>query len=141
MSDRGENIALPVQVTVLYKTYMRWQRFWFSLHYTAGVIAVIAGVLATASGTNSGPEFVQTNTWVWGLLAALLSGVVTFLGPLQKAEAYKHAYYLLNKSITRFEAGNISIEDLLNRYEQAQAIVLLGDPKASDNNNSPDNAN
>lgn len=40
---------------------------------------------------------------MWGLFAALLSGVVTFLGPLQKGESYKHAYYRLSSAITRFQ--------------------------------------
>lgn len=131
-NGENENIV-PLQVKQLYVTYMSWQRFWFSLHYSAGVVAVIAGVLATASGAKSGPEYIQKYTWIWGLLAALLSGVVTFLGPLQKAEAYKHAYYLLNRAIARFEAGIINKEQLLDKYDQAQSIVLIGDPKASKN--------
>jgi hypothetical protein len=126
---------VPDRVSALYETYKKLQQFWFFLHYSAGVIAVIAGVLAAAAGANSGPEFVQSNAWIWGLLAALLSGIVTFLGPLQKAEAYKHAYYLLANSLTRFEAGILSMGALLDDYEHAQSIVLLGDPKASNRRN------
>lgn len=67
---------------------------------------------------------------MWGLFGALLSGVVTFLGPLQKGESYKHAYYRLSSAITKFESSVISIGELLEQYEQAQSIVLLGDPAA-----------
>lgn len=138
IQDNTPTLALvPPRVVALYRTYKNWQLYWYILHYTAGVIAVIAGVLATASGAKSGPEFIQTYTWIWGLLAALLSGVVTFLGPLQKAEAYKHAYYILSTAITRFEAGNIQVEVLLNEYERAQSVVLLGDPTAASTKKIP----
>ena len=121
---------VPEMVTDQYKVFQKWQRFWFGIHYLSGVVAVVAGCLATAAGAKSGPDIIQSAAWIWGLLAALLSGVVTFLGPLQKAESYKHAYYRLSSSITRYEAGIIEMKQLLDDYENAQSIVLLGDPTA-----------
>lgn len=120
--------AVPAIVIERYKTFKNLQRFWFGIHYLSGIVAIIAGCLATAAGAKSTPEFIQNAAWMWGLLAALLSGVVTFLGPLQKAENYKHAYYRLSSSITRYEAGFMEMKQLLDDYEGAQSIVLLGNP-------------
>lgn len=119
---------VPAIIMERYKTFQNLQRFWFGIHYLSGIIAIIAGCLATAAGAKSTPDFIQNAAWMWGLLAALLSGVVTFLGPLQKAESYKHAYYRLASSITRYETGFIDMKKLLDDYENSQSIVLLGDP-------------
>ena len=120
---------IPEQIIKLCYTFKRWQLFWFSLHYFSGVIAVVAGVLATASAAESGPEFIINNTWLWGLLSAFLSGVVTFLSPLQKARDYKQAYYRLDSAMVRFQSHLLSATELLDEYEQAKHIVLFGEIK------------
>jgi len=112
-------------------TFKRWQFFWYSVHYSSGIIAVISGVLVTASGTQSGPDFIQSYTWLWGLLAALLSGVVTFLGPLQKAERYKHAYYSLDTALVNYEIGLLKSDKLMEEYVKANNMVLFGNSKPS----------
>ena len=97
------------------------------LHYVSGITAVISGVLATASAADTGPAFVIDNTWLWGLLSAFLSGVVTFLSPLQKARDYKQAYYLLDSAMVRYESNLLSATELMNQYEQSKHIVLFGE--------------
>jgi hypothetical protein len=112
------------------RDFQYWQRFWFIIHYTAGVVAILSGCLATAAGAEAGPLFIRDFGWMWGLFGALLSGVVTFLGPLQKGESYKHAYYRLSSAITKFEASVIGISELLEQNDKSQNIALLGDPAA-----------
>lgn len=126
-----DNEPIPNKINKQYKEFQFWQRFWFTVHYLSGIFAVIAGGLATAAGTDSGPKFIHNLIWVWGSIASLLSGIVTFLGPLQKAESYKHAYYRLSSGIARYEANEMNIKDLLDIYERAQNVVLLGDPTAA----------
>lgn len=123
----------PERVLERYRIYKRWQQYWFFLHYAAGFLAIAAGALTTASGAEAGPKFIQTYTWVWGLSATVLSGVVTLLGPLQKAESYKHAYYRLSSAMIRYESYVIEIQVLFDDFDRAQNIVLLGDPAAKPN--------
>jgi hypothetical protein len=129
-ADTTKQSAIPDSINIRFRDFQFWQRFWFTIHYLAGVIAVGSGCLATAAGASAGPPFIRELAWMWGVFAAILSGVVTFLGPLQKAESYKHAYYRLSSAITRYQAGVASIEYLLDENEKAQNIVLLGDPTA-----------
>jgi len=121
--------------------YQFWQFFWFTVHYGAGLIAILAGGLATASAAKEGPSFLTKYVWVWGLVASLLSGVVTFLGPLQKAQSYKQAYYKLEPAASSYKAGTITIEKLEDAIEISQKIVLVGyseQPQSSDNHPSAD---
>ncbi len=118
---------IPLQIQSLCRTFKGWQFFWFVLHYVSGITAVISGVLATASAADTGPAFVIDNTWLWGLLSAFLSGVVTFLSPLQKARDYKQAYYLLDSAMVRYESNLLSATELMNQYEQSKHIVLFGE--------------
>jgi bacteriorhodopsin len=67
--------------------------------------------------------------WLWGVIAAVATGLVTFLGPLQKGETYKYAYYRLLNAIARFESvDSTATEWLLDEHKHAQSIVLMGDP-------------
>jgi len=106
--------------------YDNLQLFWFAVHYGAGLLAIFAGGLATAAAAKDGPQFITKYVWVWGLLASLLSGVVTFLGPLQKGQTYKQAYYNLESASSFYKAGKIKVEDLQDEIERNQQIVLLG---------------
>lgn len=129
----GPHRDAPGRILERFRLYKRWQQYWFFLHYAAGFLAISAGALTTASGAEAGPKFIQTYTWVWGLAATVLSGIVTLLGPLQKAESYKHAYYRLSSAIIRYESHIIEIQSLFTEFDRAQNIVLIGDPSAKPN--------
>ncbi|WP_292992578.1 hypothetical protein [Nitrosomonas sp.] len=132
--------SVPEMVSSRNSTFKYWQRIWYAVHYLSGLIAVIAGGLATAAvaittdpNTVSYPAysaFIEQVPWIWGLIASLFSGIVTFLGPLRKAESYKHAYYRLSTAITRYEESLIEKVQLLEEFETAQNTVLIGDPSA-----------
>ena len=106
--------------------YGLWQFFWFSVHYGAGLLAITAGGFATAAVAKDGPSFIARYVWLWGLVASLLSGVVTFLGPLQKAQSYKYAAYSLESHTVYYESKIIGIKDLQDTIEKTQQIVLTG---------------
>ena len=134
-TDRAENeraddfdadIRVPEEVKLQFNNYKVWQRYWYFIHYACGVVAIICGGFATASGTSNGPDIIQSNTWLWGLLASLLSSVVTFLGPLQKAETYKLSYYLLYSAVTKYKVGLLTVAELMDALNQAQTVVLTG---------------
>jgi hypothetical protein len=99
--------------------WRRLQRFWFLLHYSCGLGGVLAAVFAS-----------RFDWWVWGVTAAVSTALVTFLGPLQKGDCYKHAYYLLSSAVARFQAvQSVDAEWLLRKYHHAQQIVLSQDIK------------
>ncbi len=122
---------VPKNVLRQFKVYKRWQLIWFAIHYLSGLIAVIAGGLATASGTDTAIKFIQTNAWVWGLTATLFAGIVTLLGPLQQAIRYRRAFNLLNTGIPRYQINEISDAQLINILEDAQNVVDTGEPITS----------
>lgn len=104
--------------------YQRLQLSWFVVHYASGAVAIVAGALASISTSSQVPIFIQENTWLWGLLATVLAGVVTFLNPLQKARDYKKSYYEIFSGIQKYEADMISLEQLVAILDAAQERVL-----------------
>ena len=106
------------------RLYNTWQLFWFSVHYTAGLFAIVAGGLATAAVAQESTGLIGEWGWIWGLTASLLASVVTFLGPLQKAQTYKRAHYVLDKAAVDFRDDRITGEQLSTRLEEAHNIVL-----------------
>lgn len=99
--------------------FRRLQRFWFLIHYSAGLGGVVAGILAAAP---------RIEWWLWGVIAAVCTGLVTFLGPQQKGDSYKHAYFRLASAVARYESvETTTVEWLLDEYRNAQKIVLTGD--------------
>ena len=105
--------------------YQFWQFFWFSVHYSAGLVAILAGGLATAASANESPAWVKKYAWGWGLTASLLAGVVTFLGPLQKAESYKQVQYVLEKAIVDSRQQRITDEELSDLLGQSQQTLFV----------------
>ena len=60
-------------------------RLWWTVHYLVGFTGVLAGGLAGVSAAN---EPAKAWGWAIGRFAAVCTSLVTFLGPLQKAERY-----------------------------------------------------
>ena len=100
------------------------QLSWFVVHYVCGIAAVIAGALASLSTSPEVSPFIQENTWLWGLLATVLAGIITFLAPLQKAKNYKKSYYQLFMAVQKYEVNLIDIGDLILALDKAQERVL-----------------
>ncbi len=123
----GEPVARVAPPLVLkdMKNYERLQLFWFTVHYLCGILGVISGgIAAVAAGKTA--ENIQSP--YWGVAAATLTALVTFLGPLRKGEVYKRAYYLLQNSVIRFEnIAELDVKWLLERHIEVQQIVLTGD--------------
>jgi hypothetical protein len=125
--DDSATLSLAIERASLYQC---WQLFWFAIHYLAGLLAVLAGGFATAAtaavskGENRKPGFIQRYAWVWGLAAALLSSVITFLEPLQKAQTYKRAAYELDTAIAEYKDQISDLSELRATLRRAQNLVL-----------------
>ena len=125
ITDKNDQIV-PDEVKVRSAEFKLWQRFWYIIHYTVGIIAIFSSGFAAASGTEIGGPVLFGSPWLWGLMATAFASIVTFLGPLSKGEAYKNAYYLLHGASARYKKGLMDMDDLLNALDDAQSIVLMG---------------
>ncbi|GAA0859801.1 hypothetical protein [Aliiglaciecola litoralis] len=123
MNSEGINAVLK-RTKERSNLYRHLQLSWFVVHYAAGTSAIVAAALAAISDSTEVPLIIQQNTWLWGLLATVLTGVVTFLNPLQKARDYKKSYYEIYSGIQKYEANMIDIERLVAILEAAQERIL-----------------
>jgi hypothetical protein len=95
---------------------------------------VIAGALLTAltsahGGSGRGP-LAALDDWAWliGIIAAVCTSLVTFLGPIHKAERYWAAYHLLDQACLEYEEGEITLGRFLAQTKQARRILqAVGD--------------
>lgn len=122
-------MTLAVERRDLYAT---WQLFWFSIHYAAGFLAIVAGALAAAGASQKGPKFIQNHLWAWGVSASILSGAVTFLEPMQKARVYKRAYYDLAEAIAAKNDGLLDLPGLRAVLVSSQNRVVNGQSSAKE---------
>lgn len=63
---------------------------------------------------------------LFGILAAIATSLVTFLGPQQKAEKYWRAYHHLHQAIYEFEEGLIDRARLNRAIKKARNVILMG---------------
>ena len=104
--------------------YTWWQHVWFVIHYGAGISAVVAAGMASAATAKGAPKLITEYVWIWGLSASLMTSVVTFLEPLEKAQSYKNAEYALDMAIANFKDKRMKAEELSRILEHAQQVVL-----------------
>lgn len=123
---------IPPRIQVLRKHVLILYRVWWALHYAIGLGGVMAGVLAGAHSANP-----QTNgtfqpyAWLFGAVGAICTSLVTFLGPIQKAERYWKAYHALDQSCLEYEAKEISIDKLIREARKVRSMITNG-PNVAD---------
>src|SRR4051794_33142439 len=110
MADETDSVLGEVERAL--RRFRFHQRFWLYMHYAVGLAGILGGGLATRADPNA----------MWGALAAVSTGVVTFLGPQQKGERYKQAEFHLVVAITEFKANPGPGEKwLVERLKEAMA--------------------
>ena len=102
------------EVEVLARTWTVLYRCWWSVHYTTGILAAVAGAIV-ASGT--GPI-------VWGSVASVCAALITFLGPLKKATQYYHAHHALSQVLLEARHGLLTDSQFAARVGEARRYVL-----------------
>lgn len=131
--------AIPEAVIELMERTRRLYRWWWAAHYTVGLTGVVAGALLTAltSSAVSGPgeassllEALRPYSWLIGIIAAVATSLVTFLGPLHKAERYWSAYHHLEQACLEYRGTDTDprMRKLMKRVMQARKILQVVDP-------------
>lgn len=124
MSDRTaikNPEPIPNRIRLLRRNSLFLYRAWWTMHYLVGIIGVLAGVLAGAAASNSGPK---QWAWICGSVAAFSTSLVTFLGPLQRAQRYWETFHSIDQDCLEYECSMIDVQILLHRSRQARKLLL-----------------
>lgn len=96
-------------------------RTWWATHYAVGLVGVLSGVLAA-----NPPQMISNASWVLGTLAAVCTSLVTFLGPLHKAEKYWKAYHIMDQTCLEYEQGQKTLKQLLADAKLVRRLIIGG---------------
>lgn len=133
------SVEIPKSVTLLRRRTRILYLSWWVTHYAVGFIGVVAGGLLT-SITSSGitsrtgeavyfsKEGLVDYAWLIGIVAAVCTSLVTFLGPIHKAERYWSSFHILDQACLEYEQGFIRLRTFLMRVRQARRILQAIDP-------------
>lgn len=100
----------------------RWflrYRVWTVIHYGLGLLSVVLSVVAVAYKSAS-----STTRSTLVLLAAVASGVLTFLNPLPNAKAFHQAWQLLDNAVLNHRVTTTSNDaDLVQAIREGEKIL------------------
>ena len=126
--DTGAAIK-RIEKTILF--WKRLYRLWWAIHYFIGVIGVACAVLASSAGMKE--DMTSKYLWLVGLIGAVSTALVTFLGPVQKAERYWRGFHIAEQALLDFESGQSDIKKVARELKLARRVVLIGvEPSNSD---------
>jgi hypothetical protein len=118
----GAVVRLKKDIKILYRT-------WWTAHYLIGLVSVLAGTLLTELPTTTGatflPKWLTGSGWVIGMIAAVSTGMITFLAPIGKAERYWAAYHSLDQACLEYEHEALSLRKFLARVNKARAQLRV----------------
>lgn len=135
--DRERRI--PDSVLELLTNTRRLYRVWWFTHYAVGLSGVVAGAMLTAITSSSmdgkiaklylfGVNLAEYS-WLIGIVAAVTTSLVTFLGPLHKAERYWSAFHNLELACLEYAAieHNTKWDRLMRRVTAVHGILQVVD--------------
>lgn len=117
--NQDPQIALPDRVEENRRRWQKLHRYWWFSHYSIGVVAVVASSIAAADTSRAA---------IWGVIAATAASIVTFLGPMQKAQQYHRAFHMTDQACLDLEIGKIDVAELSKVVNTARMISLGDDP-------------
>lgn len=106
---------------------------WWITHYSVGMMGLLAGALLTATSASTLPEkstllaTLKDYSWLIGIVAAVCTSLVTFLGPIHKAERYWSAWHILDQACCEYELGDIGLKRFLLRMKAARKLLQAVD--------------
>jgi hypothetical protein len=116
---RKQAIEEQVQIKNVWKNcYDRWT----VVHYVIGMTALLFSTLVASKPALLGATDSVFSFFAW--LAALFTGILTFLTPDKKAGKYGRAWSVLNSQITRYNADETyTVNDVLEAYNQGESVI------------------
>jgi hypothetical protein len=128
--------GIPLVVIELMVRTRRLYRGWWFTHYTFGAIAIVAGTLLTILSSSDAEKGWIANWSVYapliGIVATFSTSMVTFLGPLHKAERYFSAYHHIEQACLEFWGSDDDARarklKLMRRVSQARKMLQAADP-------------
>ena len=121
--------TVPEAALLFKKRTRRLYLSWWMTHYTVGLLGLLAGALLTATSASSLQDkstvlaILKDYSWLIGILAAVCTSLVTFLGPIHKAERYWSAWHILDQACCEFEVGDINLKRFLTRMKAARKLL------------------
>jgi len=132
----AEANVIPDRVRKLRRNALVLYRSWWTTHYLIGTVGVLAGALAAGgAGANASMQTLKPWTWLFGALAALCTSLVTFLGPIQRAERYWKTFHFIDQACLEYESSLIDLQTLALRARDAGSLLVGVTPAHDAENN------
>ena len=111
--------------TNIAKSWKRAFMWWYSLHWSLGILAIILSTLVATDPTWLGKQL-DTAKWVM----AAITGISTFVSAGNQGNAYRRAWSTLSVKLTIYKTGNSSgtLSDVAKAYEQGESIIHGSNP-------------
>lgn len=129
-----EALRLEEDATYSSKGHFNAEASWVHRHYFLGVPATVIGAVAGAALIKSYPELASVLT----LLASLLTGLMTFLKPNERAALHRAAasQFLALRNNARF-FREVELKQISRLEELPEMLKALSDTRNELNANSP----
>jgi hypothetical protein len=124
METRGSAIDRESTITEQIKIRNSWWKYfhrWWWVHYALGIALVILSVTVASK-----PRALSKNEAVYEViawLAAITTGLLTFLGPEKRARSYRRAWSVLSSQITRYLNSQCTLEHVLKAYDKGEQSI------------------
>lgn len=120
------HVPLPRRAARLAREWRWLHRTWWAVHYGVGLLGVAGGIVAAGTGADLFKNSSSLVTGFAGLLAAVCTSLVTFLGPLNKAQRYWTAFHKIDQTLLEYEEGLIDRPSMVKHVKDARALVIGG---------------
>lgn len=132
-----DSFTIPRSVMTLRSRVRKLYLSWWTTHYAVGLFGVLAGTLLTALTSAAEPasmgdahflsvSHLKAYSWLIGIVAAVCTSLVTFLGPIGKAERYWSAYHALDQACLEYQEGLLSRKRFVALVRHARTILQAG---------------
>jgi len=134
--------TIPETALIFKNRTRRLYLSWWITHYLVGLTGLVAAALLTATSASPMAETpaarnilatLKDYSWLIGIIAAVSTSLVTFLGPIHKAERYWSAWHILDQACCEYELGDITLKRFLLRMKAARKLLqaIEADDRAS----------
>lgn len=121
-NDFRRNKAIKDQVKIK-DEWRGYYRRWIAIHYTVGIGALFLSTLVASKPTWMGLGEQWIGAFAW--LAAVFTGLLTFLKPEKKAGKYSRAWSILNSQITLYNSDTeYTVSDVLKACNKGENIIF-----------------